>query len=65
MLSGLQSPRLDWVGPGKAGQCGIDWFRCSAGPLTGPKSQYRIHRDKLKAKTSLQERINCQVIMEN
>lgn len=50
----LQSPKLDWVGPGQAGRGSIDWFRCSAGSLRGPKSQYRIHRDELKVKTLLQ-----------
>lgn len=54
MQAGLQSLRLDWVGLGQAGWGGVDWFRGSAGPLRGPKSQYRIHRDKLKAKILLQ-----------
>lgn len=43
----------------------MDWFRCSAGPLGGPESQYRIHRDELKSQNPAPGGINCQVIMEN
>lgn len=48
MQAGLESSRQDWVVLGQARWDSVDELGCSAWLLRGTKSQYQIHRNKLK-----------------